>query len=107
MKLKKAAHATAICGFRTRVETMVAMEFAASCSPFRKSNSSAMPINPTSRGNAICAISILPAPAESDVFDHDAVDFVRNVVEPVHDLFKVVVNLVADDERHRIGAPLR
>ena len=30
MKLKKAAHATAYCGRSTRVETIVAMEFAAS-----------------------------------------------------------------------------
>src|SRR6185312_12840193 len=37
MKLKNAAHATAYCGFSTRVETMVAMEFAASCRPFKRS----------------------------------------------------------------------
>jgi len=36
--LKKAAQITAWAGFSTRVETMVAMELAASCIPFRKSN---------------------------------------------------------------------
>ena len=46
MKLKKAAQRTAYCGRRTRVETMVAMEFAASCSPLRKSKSSAIPTKP-------------------------------------------------------------
>ena len=40
-KLKKAAHSTAFCGESTRVETTVAMEFAASWKPFRKSKASA------------------------------------------------------------------
>src|ERR1700736_659418 len=40
-KLKNAAHSTAYCGRSTRVDTMVAIEFAASCNPLRKSNSSA------------------------------------------------------------------
>jgi hypothetical protein len=44
MKLKKAAQATACCGFRTLVDTMVAMELAASCRPLRKSKSRATPI---------------------------------------------------------------
>ena len=46
MKLKKAAQATAYCGRSTRVETMVAMELAASCRPLRKSKSSATAIRP-------------------------------------------------------------
>ena len=37
MKLKNAAQATAYCGRSTRVDTMVAIEFAASCRPLRKS----------------------------------------------------------------------
>ena len=41
MKLKNAAQATAYCGRSTRVDTMVAIEFAASCRPLRKSNTSA------------------------------------------------------------------
>ena len=41
MKLKKAAQTTAYCGRSTRVETMVAIELAASCRPLRKSNSRA------------------------------------------------------------------
>ncbi len=45
MKLKKAAHSTAYCGRSTRVDTMVAIELAASCNPLRKSNSSATAIN--------------------------------------------------------------
>jgi hypothetical protein len=41
MTLKKAAKATACCGFSTPVLTTVAIEFAASWKPFMKSNSSA------------------------------------------------------------------
>ena len=52
MKLKNAAQNTAYCGRSTRVDTMVAMELAASCSPFRKSKNSATAIRPTSRGRA-------------------------------------------------------
>jgi len=40
-KLKKAAQMTAWRGVRTRVETTVAIEFAASCMPLVKSNASA------------------------------------------------------------------
>ncbi len=44
-KLKKAAMATAVCGFSTPVETTVAIALAASWKPFMKSNSSARTIN--------------------------------------------------------------
>ena len=40
-KLNTAAITTAWCGFSTPVETTVAIELAASCSPFRKSNARA------------------------------------------------------------------
>ena len=50
MKLKNAAHMTAYRGLNTRVETMVAMEFAASCKPLRKSNASAITISPNRTG---------------------------------------------------------
>src|ERR1043165_6188402 len=51
-KLKNAAQATAIRGASTRVDTTVAMEFAASWNPFEKSNASA------SRMTATRAMSI-------------------------------------------------
>src|SRR6185312_5869185 len=73
-KLKNAAQTTAYCGRSTRVETMVAIEFAASCRPFRKSNSNATAINPTRTGKASVA-STKKAPALY-LFDHDAVDLV-------------------------------
>ena len=49
-KLKNAAHNTAYCGRSTRVDTIVAIELAASCKPFRKSNSRATAINPIRMG---------------------------------------------------------
>jgi hypothetical protein len=58
MKLKNAAHTTAVCGRSTRVETTVAIEFAASCRPFRKSNASAVPISAIRIGKAIVAASM-------------------------------------------------
>ena len=57
-KLKKAAQNTASDGLRTRVETMVAIELAASCSPFRKSNARAVAISPTRRGVARGAMPV-------------------------------------------------
>ncbi len=56
MKLKNAAQNTATCGDRTRVDTTVAIELAASWSPFSRSNSRAMPTRPTSMGNAMWVI---------------------------------------------------
>ena len=43
-KLKKAAQRTAYRGDNTRVDTIVAMEFAESWKPFKKSNKSASAI---------------------------------------------------------------
>src|SRR5713101_1018616 len=44
VKFQKAAHATARNGVRTRVETTVAMELAASCQPLENSNASVRPM---------------------------------------------------------------
>ena len=60
-KLKQAAQTTAYCGFSTRVETMVAIEFAASCSPFMKSKASATTISSTS----VMVRPMVPAPAQT------------------------------------------
>jgi hypothetical protein len=58
MKLKNAAHATAVCGRSTRVDTMVAIELAASCSPLRKSKATATRIRAISSGSASVIASI-------------------------------------------------
>src|SRR5712672_2545320 len=98
-KLKNAAHSTAYCGRSTRVETMVAIELAASCNPLRKSNSSATAINPTRIGRPSVASTARPC---LYLFDHDAVDLVRNVVEAISDFLKMIVDLGADDKIHRV-----
>ncbi len=61
-KLKNAAQNTAYCGRSTRVETIVAIELAASCNPLRKSNSSATAINPTRIGRPSVASTARPCP---------------------------------------------
>src|SRR5450631_4606636 len=61
-KLKNAAHSTAYCGRSTRVDTIVAIELAASCNPLRKSNSNATAINPTRIGRPSVASTARPCP---------------------------------------------
>src|SRR5690348_755142 len=50
MKFQKAAHATAVKGLRTRVETTVAMELAASCQPLENSKTRVRRTTARSRG---------------------------------------------------------
>src|ERR1700674_4711450 len=104
MKLKNAAQATAYCGRSTRVDTMVATEFAASWKPLRKSNAKASAISATSSGRASVAVCLVAAPGRSHVIEDDAGDLVGHVVEAVDHFFQMVVDLVADDERHRVGS---
>src|SRR5262245_14541981 len=97
MKLKKAAQATACPGRSTRVDTMVAIELAASCSPLRKSNASATKTSAISSGTASATASTLY------VLDHDAADLVAGVVEAIDHLLQMIIDLDADEECHRIG----
>src|SRR5687767_8569231 len=102
MKLKKAAQATAYRGLSTRVETMVAIELAASCRPFRKSNSSAMTISPARRGKLRATASINSAPLPSYVIEDDALQLVGDVVEAVDHLLQMIVDFVSGDVVHRL-----
>src|ERR1043165_7685358 len=99
-KLKNAAQNTAYCGRSTLVETMVAIELAASCSPLRKSNSSATAIRPTRIGRLKEASTAGPV---LYLLDDDAVELVGDVIEAVGDLFQVVVDFRADDVVHGVG----
>src|SRR5256885_6792379 len=78
-KLKNAAQKTATTGESTRVETTVAIEFAASCRPFRKSNSSATAISATRTQVATMS--------GSDVLDDDAGDDVGHVLAAIDHRF--------------------
>src|SRR5580700_4017260 len=52
IKFQNAAQITARSGVKTRVETMVAIEFAASCQPLENSKTRVTTITVTSRGKA-------------------------------------------------------
>src|ERR1051325_4968497 len=78
---------------------MVAIEFAASFMPLRKSNASAIAISVSKSGSARVPASIVFAlRRESDVLDDDTVHYVGDVIETVNHLFEMVVHLVADVE---------
>jgi hypothetical protein len=98
-KLKKAAQNTAYCGGRTRVETIVAMEFAASCRPLSKSNAKATPISPMRS-----AVSI---PTPLNVLDHDVGHPVRHILKPIDDLFEMAIDFSSNYERHGVGIAMR
>src|SRR5919206_81053 len=89
-KLKKAAHATASRGVSTLVETTVAMEFAASWNPLKKSNASA---TPTMRTSA----TFMP----SGVLQDDRLDRVRDVLASVDRLLHLVQDVLPLQDLHR------
>ena len=62
--LKKAAKTIACCGFRTPVETTVAIEFAASWKPFMKSNATASATSSATTPNEISVGVTRPAAQE-------------------------------------------
>src|SRR5215467_13010454 len=79
---------------------MVAIELAASCSPFRKSNINATAISRTrSRLWAMKSTS-----RGLEVLDQQRADLVGHVLEPVHHLLQVVVDLGPHDISHRVLA---
>src|SRR5258706_16249209 len=85
--LKKAAQATAYCGFSTPVDTTVAIELAASWKPVMKSNKSAR----TSRKTIIpmlidrSAMVFFFLFGASGVFEYDALVQVRGVLAAIGD----------------------
>jgi hypothetical protein len=97
MKLKNAAHTTAYCGFSTRVETTVAIELAASCSPFRKSNTSATVINAMSAGKPSIA-SIYRVRCNLDMLDDYCADLVSHILKSINYRFEMIVNFCANQE---------
>src|SRR6185369_15467830 len=79
MKLNMDANATAWCGFSKPVETTVAIELAASCRPFMKSNASA------STTRKITVAKVISALIGSGVLERDAFGQVRHVLAAVRD----------------------
>src|SRR5450759_4017324 len=82
-KLKKAAHATAFFGVRTRVPKTVALEFAASWKPLMKSKASAT--NTTKRTR------LIGAARGSGGLQHDLLEDVRDVFAAVRGFFENLV----------------
>src|SRR6266700_4786565 len=66
MKLKKAAQRTARKGVRTRVETTVAMELAASCQPFENSKARVRKMTTERREKLVIAHALKYAKAKRD-----------------------------------------
>src|ERR1051325_2669957 len=71
------------------------MELAASLRPLRKSKASAIAISPISS-----------ASIASHLLDNDAADAVGDVLEAVHHLFQMIVDLDADDVVHGVAVPV-
>src|SRR5882757_10361933 len=94
MKFQNAAHATARNGVSTRVETTVAMEFAASCQPFENSNASVRMITARRRWNGFTCSGALQHYAFYHIGDIFA------LIDGGLDDFK---NLFPLDDLHRIG----
>ena len=97
MKLKNAAQATAYCGRSTRVETMVAMEFAASCSAIEKIERQRDDDQRHQQRQCEPNVHCIPARL-LHVLDNDAVHHIGDVVETVDNLLQMVVNLVAHEK---------
>src|SRR5512144_1615875 len=90
MKLKKAAQPTATTGERTRVETTVAMEFAASWKPLMKSKASATSTSPMTTATSIGPLGVL---------QDDALDDVGHVLGPVDGVLDQVEDLLPLHDR--------
>ena len=86
----------AAAGGSTRVETMVAIELAASCRPFRKSNSERDGDEADQEGEAERGEGQRSGPAAQTCSITMPLDLVRDVLEAVDHLLQVVVDLLAD-----------
>src|SRR5690348_14715258 len=72
------------------------MELAASLRPFKKSNVSATAMRPMRRAMA----------GSSDVLDDNAADAVREVLETIHHLLEVIIDLDANNVVHGVTIPV-
>src|SRR5262245_32484437 len=104
-KLKAAAQYTAMRGLSTRVETTVAMAFAASWKPLIKSKTRATPIRRRTRGGAVSSWK-MPAKSSaagmSGVLEHDAFDQIGDIFAAIEGVFEEFVNLLPLDDVDRV-----
>jgi len=79
---------------------MVAIEFAASCSPLSKSKASATTMRAVKTGRLRTA-SIVKT--RSELIDDERVDLVGDIFEPVDHRLKMIVKLSTDEVVHHIA----
>src|SRR5207249_3565043 len=91
-KLKKAAHRTAIRGDRTRVDTTVATELAASWKPFKKSKNNATRI--TRMTIPTGTITVAMRALDLRVFENDVSNHLDNILTLVRNGLHQFVNLL-------------
>src|SRR2546421_3048739 len=94
-KLKNAAQMTALPGLSTRVDTTVAIEFAASWKPLMKSKVSATRISATTA-------SVVTVIDRSGVLHDDPLEDVGDVLAAVGGLFEEVQDLLPLDDLDRV-----
>src|ERR1700674_434554 len=93
MKFQNAAHTTARNGVSTRVDTTVAMEFAASCQPLENSNARVKPTVSSKSWKLFTG---------SGAFQNNAFDYVRDVLAFIHSCFYHFKNFLPLDDLHRV-----
>src|SRR4029450_10873240 len=108
-KLKVAAQYTASRGVSTRVETTVAMAFAASWKPLIKSKARATPIRTRTRGGAASSWRMpvrSSAAGMLGVLEPDAFDQIGDIFAAIEGVFEEFVNLLPLDDVDRVRALL-
>src|ERR1700744_6252655 len=93
MKFQNAAHATARNGVSTRVDTTVAIEFAASCQPLENSNASV-------RKTTTIRSEKLDMGRRSGGFQDDAFNDIGDVFALVYGRFDYFKNFLPLDDLH-------
>src|ERR1700722_11593144 len=96
IKFQNAAHATARNGVSTRVDTTVAIEFAASCQPLENSKASV-------RKTTTIRSEKLDMGRRSGGLQDDALDDIGDVFAFVHSGFDHFKNFLPLDDLHRIS----
>src|SRR5690348_14923215 len=94
-KLKVAAQSTAVNGFRTRVPTIVAIEFAESWNPLMKSKMNAMMM--------IATTYAITRRDSSRVLERDALQHLRDTHAAVGGSFERIVHLLPFQHFERLG----
>src|SRR6476619_4081272 len=94
--LKNAAKTIACCGFRTPVETTVAIEFAASWKPFMKSNATASATSSATTPNEI-SVGVMQA-GRALILEDYALDQIGDALAAIGDRLEQLVDRAQLDQ---------